>query len=158
MNIGITLLIQVVSFGLFIYFFKKVLWTPLMNVMEDRKTRISEGLAAAERGSRKLNEATERAENTLKEAQQQAHEVLSNAQRQANETIERSRDEARVEGERIVDAARQEVDQMVAHAKAELQREVGKLAVAGAEQILKREVDAKAHNDLIDDLVAEIHG
>lgn len=156
MNIGITLLVEIVNFALFIYFFKKVLWGPLMGIMEDRKKRISEGLAAADRGVRELNEATDKAENMLKEAREQAQEILSNAQRQANENVDRSRQEARAEGERIVEAAREEVEHLVAHAKADLRREVGTLAVAGAEQILKREIDTKAHNDIIDGLVAEI--
>lgn len=156
MNIGITLLVQIVNFALFIYFFKKVLWGPLTGVMDARKQRISDGLAAAEKGILELNESNEKSEKLLKEARVQSQEILANAQRQANENVERSRDEARAEGERIAEAAQEEVRQSVAHAKEELRREVGKLAVAGAEKILKREVDAKAHNDIIDDLVAGI--
>lgn len=156
MAIGITLLVEIITFILFIYFIKKLLWGPLMGVMEDRKKRIADGLSAGERGRRELDEATEKVEALLKDAREQAHEILANAQRQANENIERSRGEAREQGERIVEAARAEVDQSVHHAKEELRREVGKLAISGAEQILKREVDAKAHNDLIEDLVAGI--
>lgn len=154
MPIFITLIIEIIAFALFIYFFKKVLWGPLMGVMDERATRISDGLAAGERGRKELEEATSNAEDVLKKAREQAHEILANAQRQANDNLERSRDDARAQGERIVAAARQEVEQSVAHAKDELRRQVGQLAVVGAEQILKREVDAKAHNDLIDDLVA----
>lgn len=156
MNIGITLLVQIVNFALFIYFFKKVLWGPLMGIMNERKKRISDGLAAAEKGVRELNEANDKSDNLLKEAREQSHEILANAQRQANDNIERSRDEARAQGERIVESAQEEVRQSVSQAKDELRQEVGKLAVAGAERILKREVDAKAHNDIIDDLVAGI--
>ena len=156
MNIGLTLLIEVLSFAAFIYFFGKVLWAPLMKVMDDRRKRISEGLAAAERGKKELDEAVAKAEARMAEAREQAHELLSNAQRQANETVDRARSEARVEGDRIITAAREEVDQAVVSAKAELRREVGALAVTGAERILKREIDAKAHNDIIDDLVAGI--
>lgn len=156
MNIGITLLIQIVFFALFIYFFKKVLWGPLMGIMEARQTRISEGLAAAERGSRELAEADKKVEAELREAREQAQELLANAQKQANDNIEHSREEARKEGERQKEAAREEIDQAISHAKDELRREVGQLAVSGAERILKREVDAKAHNDILDDLVGQI--
>jgi len=156
MSINATLLAQMIVFAIFVWFTMKFVWPPIMQAMRDRQKRISEGLAAAERGTRELNEATEKAENTLKRARGQAQEVLSNAQRQANENIEQSREDARAEGERIIAAAQEEINQSVAHAKAELRREVGTLAVDGAERILKREVDSAAHNDIIDDLVAEI--
>lgn len=156
MSINATLLGQMIVFGIFIWFTMKFIWPPLMQAMQDRQKRISEGLAAAERGARELNEATEKAENMLREAREQAKEVLNNAQKQANETVERSRDEAREEGERLKAAARDEINQAVSQAKDELRREVGKLAVVGAERILRREIDSAAHNDIIDDLVAEI--
>ncbi|MDT0634861.1 F0F1 ATP synthase subunit B [Spectribacter hydrogenoxidans] len=156
MSINATLLGQMIVFGVLVWFTMKYIWPPLMNAMRERQKRISDGLAAAERGARELEEATDKAEATLKEAREQAQEVLSNAQKQANENVERSRDEARAEGERLKQAARDEIDQAVAHAKDELRREVGSLAVVGAERILKREIDAKAHNDIIDDLVAGI--
>lgn len=156
MPIFITLIVEIIAFALFIYFFKKVLWGPLMNVMEERRAKISEGLAAADRGSRELDEATAKAEELLKDARNQASEILTNAQRQSNETIEKAREEAQAESERLVAAAREEADQAAAQARAGLQREVGQLAVSGAERILKREIDAEAHNDIIDDLVAEV--
>lgn len=156
MPIFITLIVEIIAFVLFIYFFNKVLWSPLMNIMEERRTKISEGLAAADRGVRELNEATEKAEGLIRDARSQANEILANAQRQSNDSIEQARVEARAEGERIVAAAREEVNQAVAQARSDLQREVGLLAVSGAERILKREIDAKAHNDIIDELVAEV--
>lgn len=156
MSINATLLGQMIVFAIFVWFTMKFIWPPLLDAMRERQKRISDGLAAAERGARELNEATEKAENMLREAREQAKEVLANAQKQANETIERSRNEARAEGEHQKEAAREEIEQAVAHAKDELRREVGRLAVIGAERILKREIDAKAHNDLIDDLVAGI--
>lgn len=156
MSINATLLGQMIVFGIFVWFTMKYVWPPLMTAMRERQKRISEGLAAAERGARELNEATEKAENTIREAREQAQEILSNAQKQANETIERSREEARAEGERQKESAREEIDQAVSHAKDELRREVGRLAVVGAERILKREIDAEAHNDIIDDLVGQI--
>lgn len=151
-----TLLVQIVVFLAFVFFIKKVLWGPVIQIIDERRQKISEGLAAAERGRIELDEAIKEAESRLSKAQGEAHELLANAQRQANETLDKARSDARAEGDRIVTAAREEVDQAVVSAKEELRREVGELAVSGAEQILKREIDAKAHNDIIDDLVAEI--
>ncbi|WP_348764781.1 F0F1 ATP synthase subunit B [uncultured Salinisphaera sp.] len=156
MSINATLLAQMIVFAVFVWFTMKFVWPPIMQAMRDRQKRISEGLAAAERGVRELNEATAKAEDMVAKARTQAQEILTNAQRQADETLERAREDARAEGERIVTAAREEVDQAVVSAKEDLRREVGALAVVGAERILKREIDAKAHNDIIDDLVAEI--
>lgn len=151
-----TLLVQIAVFLTLIWILKRWLWGPLLGVMDERKKQISDGLAAADRGKRELEEATENAEAIVKEAREKAQEMLATAERQASENIDRSREEARAEGERQKQAARDEIDQAVAHAKAELRREVGQLAVAGAERILKREVDADAHNDIIEDLVAQV--
>lgn len=156
MTINATLIAQMIVFLILIWFTMKFIWPPVMQAMRDRQKRISEGLAAAERGVRELNEATEKAEAMIGKTREQSREILSNAQRQADEILDRARDEARAEGDRIITAAREEVDQAVLSAKEELRREVGTLAVVGAERILKREIDAKAHNDIIDDLVAEI--
>lgn len=156
MSINATLLGQMIVFAIFVWFTMKFIWPPLLDAMRERQKRISDGLAAAERGARELNEATEKAESMLREAREQAKEILANAQKQANESVERARNEARAEGERQKEAAREEIEQAVAHAKDELRREIGRLAVVGAERILKREIDAKAHNDIIDDLVAGI--
>lgn len=151
-----TLFVQIVVFLVLIWILKRWLWTPLLGAMEERKKEIAEGLAAGDRAQRELAEATEQAEKTLADAREQANEILANAQRQANDNIEKSRAEAREEGERIVASAREDIDQTVARARDDLRREVGQLAVTGAERILKREVDADAHNDIIDELVSEV--
>lgn len=151
-----SLIVQILVFLGLVVFTKKYVWGPVVRVMDERKQKVSEGLAAAERGKKELDEAVSKAEERMAEAREQAQELLSNAQRQANETIDRARSEARSESDRILSAAREEVEQAVASAKSELRREVGTLAVTGAERILKREIDAKAHNDIIDDLVSGI--
>lgn len=156
MSINATLLAQMIVFAIVVWFTMKFIWPPVMGAMRDRQKRISEGLAAAERGVRELNEATAKAEEMVGKAREQAQEILTNAQRQADDNLQRARQDARTEGERIVTAAREEIDQAVASAKEDLRHEVGSLAVVGAERILKREIDAKAHNDIIDELVAEI--
>lgn len=156
MSINATLLVEVIVFGVLVWFTMKFIWPPVTKALHERQKRISEGLAAADRGVRELEEANAKVDGLVKEARAQANEILANAQRQANDAVEQSREEARAEGERIVAAAREEINQAVAQARADLQRDVGRLAVSGAERILKREIDAKAHNDIIDELVAGI--
>lgn len=156
MSINATLLAQVIIFALLVWLTMKFIWPPVSKALRERQKRISEGLAAADRGVRELNEATAKAEGLIKDARAQANEILANAQRQSTDAVEQARDEARAEGERLVTAAREEINQAVTQARAELQREVGRLAVSGAERILKREIDAEAHNDIIEELVAEV--
>ncbi|HLQ86833.1 MAG TPA: F0F1 ATP synthase subunit B [Salinisphaeraceae bacterium] len=156
MSINITLFAQVVVFALLVWFTMKFIWPPVTKALRERQQRISDGLAAADRGERELEEASAKVDEMLQEARTQANEILANARKQSSEAVEQAREDARAEGERIVAAAREEVEQTVAQARAELQEEVGRLAVSGAERILKREIDAKAHNDIIDELVAEV--
>jgi F-type H+-transporting ATPase subunit b len=143
MNFTLTLIAQALVFALFIWFTKKFVWTYLMQKVDERQKAIADGLAAAEKGNRALEEASARRDEELKAARAQAQEILANANKQA-------------EAERIVAAARGDVDRQIAHAREDLRRKVGDLAVLGAAQILKREVDARAHADVLKDLAARI--
>ncbi len=156
MNINATLFGQAITFAIFVWFTMKYVWPPMMAAMQERQKRISDGLAAADRGARALNEAREESETFLKEAREQAQEILAAANRQANETIEGSKAQAREEGERIVATAKAEIQTEITRARDTLRREVGVLAVAGAAQILSREIDDKAHADIIDNLASRI--
>lgn len=156
MNINATLFGQAITFAIFVWFTMKYVWPPMMAAMQERQKRISDGLAAADRGARALNEAREESEKALKEAREQAQEILAAANRQANEAIESSKTQAREEGERIVATAKAEIDTEINRARETLRREVGALAVAGATQILSREIDDKAHADIIDNLASRI--
>ena len=156
MNINATLFGQAITFAIFVWFTMKYVWPPMMAAMQERQKRISDGLAAADRGSRALDEAREESEKLLKDAREQAQEILSAANRQANEAIESSKTQAREEGERIVATAKAEIETEINRARDALRREVGTLAVAGATQILGREVDDKAHADIIDGLAGRI--
>lgn len=156
MSIGITLLVEIISFALFIYAFKKLLWKPLMGVMDARQARIAEGLAASERGVEALNEASAKSEEALREARGQAQEILSAANKQASQVVEQARDTARSEGERIVAQARAEVEREVQAAREALRQDVGRLAIQGASRILKREIDAQRHAEVLDSLAAEV--
>ena len=156
MNITATLIGQMLTFAVLIWFVKAVLWEPMLNMLEDRKQRIADGLAAAERGQHEQELAEERAKGSLREAKQQAAEVLVKAERRAGEIVDEAKETAREEGDRIKIAAQAEIDQEVNRARETLRKEVSKVALQGAEKILGKEIDAAAHSKVLDDLVAQI--
>lgn len=154
MNINLTLIGQSIAFAIFVWFCMKFIWPPIVKALEDRRTRIADGLAAAEEGRREKEKAEEEVEERLKEAREQAKDIIANAKKQAEGVVEEARDEARAEGERILKAARAEIDQQTNQAREELRREVVKIALSGAEQVLMREVDPKAHSDALNKLAS----
>ncbi len=156
MNITVTLIAQMIAFGLLIWFVNKVMWGPLSGIMEARQKRIADGLAAAEKGKHEQELAEKRATELLKEAKDQAQEIVAQGQKRASEIVEEAKDTARAEGDRIVAAANAELEREVNQAKEALRAQVAAIAVAGAEKVLKREIDAKAHEDLLNDLAAQI--
>lgn len=156
MNINATLLGHAIWFGVFIWLTMKYIWPPLQRAMQDRQKQIADGLAAAERGKQDLELAAKRAAEVLQEAREQAVEIISQGERRALAAVEESKDTARTEGERIVAAAKAEIEQEVNRAKEQLRAQVSVLAVTGAEKILRREVDAKAHAQLLQSLEAEL--
>ena len=156
MNINLTLILQLVSFAVFVWFTMKFVWPPIVKALDERKAKIAEGLAAAEKGLRAEEEARKAAESELQKAKEHAKEVISQAQNRANEIVEESKGEARVEGERILQAARNEIDQERNQAREQLRAEVVTIAMAGAEQVLMREVDAKAHSEALEKLAANL--
>ena len=156
MNFNATLIGQIIAFAIFVWFTMKYVWPYLLKMMHERETRIADGLAAAEKGQQTLEEAEQRLADMVNEGKQQAGEIISQAQRRGDEIIEAAKDEARVEGERLKTAARSEIEQERMQAREQLKEEVAMLALAGAEQILMREVDKKAHNELLAKLSAEL--
>ena len=156
MNINLTLIGQTITFIVFVWFCMKFVWPPIMNALEQRKKKIADGLAAAERGAHEKELAQKRAAETLHEAKQQAQEIINQAQKRANEIVEESKDNARGEAERIVAAANAEIEQEVNRAREQLRGQVVSLAVAGAGKVLKKEIDAKANEQLLQDLVAQL--
>jgi len=156
MNINLTLIGQSISFALFVWFCVKFVWPPIVNALDERKKQIADGLSAAERGKHEQELAEKRATALLTEAKGQAAELIAQAQKRANEIVEESKADARTEGARLLEAAKGEIDQEVNRAKEQLRGQVAALAVAGAGRVLKREIDEKAHADLLDDLVANL--
>ena len=156
MEINITLLGQMITFGLLVWFTMKKVWPPLLNAMQDRQKRIAEGLAAAERGKKEQELAEAKVQDQLREAKQQAAEIIAQAQKRGTEIVEEAKEAARSEGDRIKAAAGAEIEQEVNRAKEQLRAQVAAIAVEGAERILKKEIDPKAHSQVLDDLVAQI--
>ncbi|HZW87228.1 MAG TPA: F0F1 ATP synthase subunit B [Gallionella sp.] len=156
MNINATLLAQMIMFMLFVWFCMKFVWTPIMAALEQRKKQIADGLADAERAKHDLELAAKRSAEIMREAKEKAGEIISNGEKRAGEIIEAAKGQAKTEGDRIIIGAKAEISQEVFRAKEQLRTQVSAIALAGAGKILGREIDANAHNDLLDKLVAEI--
>jgi F-type H+-transporting ATPase subunit b len=145
-----------ITFAVFVWFCMKYIWPPLMAALDERNARIADGLAAAQRGQQDLEDAKAKVGESLTEAKQQAQEIINQAQKRANEIVDEAKDVAREEADKIKTAATADIDQQINSAREHLRKEVSSIALAGAEQILKREVDAKAHAAVLDELVAQI--
>lgn len=156
MNINFTLISQAVAFSVFIWFTIKFVWPPLLRAIEERQKQIADGLAAGERGKKELELASQKSSEALKDAKQRATEIITQAEKRAAEIIEEAKDNAKVEGERILTGAKAEIDHEVFAAKEALRRQIAELALAGATKILRREVDAKVHADLLASIEEEL--
>lgn len=156
MNINATLIAQTIMFALFVWFCMKFVWPPIMAALEQRKKQIADGLADAERAKHDLELAAKRSAEILREAKEKAGEIIVNAEKRDSELVEEAKAKAKVEYDRIVATGHADVEQQVFRAKEQLRTQVSAIALAGASKILGREIDAKAHNDLLDKLVAEI--
>lgn len=156
MNIGLTLIIQGLAFFATAWLVMKFLWPPLLGAIEERQKKIAEGLAAADKGQNALQDAQAQALEIVREARTKASAVIDQANRRANELVEEARGTALAEGERLIAAARNEIATEQARVRGELRTEVANLAVAGASQLLKREIDPKSHAQLLDELAARI--
>ncbi len=156
MNINATLFGQAITFAILIWFTMKFVWPPLMAAMAERAKTIADGLAAAERGKHDLELAEKRAAEILRQGKAKASEIIAVSEKRASEIVEEAKTQARAEGDRILVAAKADIEQEVFRAKEQLRIQVSTIALAGAGKILGREIDAKAHNDLLDKLVAEI--
>jgi F-type H+-transporting ATPase subunit b len=156
MSFNLTLIAQAVAFALFIWFTVKFVWPPLLRAIETRQKTIADGLAAAEQGQRSLEESSKQADASIVQARARAAEVLSQAEKRAAQLIDEARNAAKEEGNREKAAAKAEIAQEVTRAREQLRDQVASLAVAGAERILRREVDAKAHAQLLDDIKRQL--
>jgi len=156
MNINLTLFAQMIAFAVFVGFCMKYVWPPIVNALTERKARIAEGLAAAERGHQEKALGEQRALTLIKEAKVSAAEIVSQAQKRATEIIEEAKVDARSEGGRVIAAAQAEIDRETNRAREELRERVATLAVAAAEKILQKEIDIKAHKGIVDSFAKQL--
>ena len=156
MSINVTFIAQMLAFAALIWLTMKFIWPWLTKALDERSRRIADGLAAADKGNRSLQEAAAKTDEQLKAARVQAQEILTAANRQAGQMVEQAKGTAQTEAERIKAAASEEVQRELNRARETLRKQVGELAVAGAAQILKREINAATHADVINELAAKI--
>ena len=156
MNINFSLIAQAVAFALFIWFTVRFVWPPLLGAIEARQKQIADGLAAGEQGRKSLEISTRQAEEAIAEARARAAEIVSQAERRAAQLVEEAKGAAKEEGTREKAAAKAEIGQEVQRAREVLREQVAALAVAGAEKILRREVDAKAHAELLEGIKKQL--
>jgi F-type H+-transporting ATPase subunit b len=155
-DINLTLIGQSIAMLVFVAFSMKYIWPYIMNAIEERQTRIADGLAAAERGQQSLESAKAEAAGIVGEARKQATSILDQAHARANEIIAEGKADGARERERQLAAARAELEQEMNRAREELRGQVSAIAVASAEKILRREIDSQAHEDILSKLAAEL--
>ncbi|MEW5769224.1 MAG: F0F1 ATP synthase subunit B [Pseudomonadota bacterium] len=156
MNINMTLIGQSITFAFFVWFCMKFVWPPIVNALEARKKQIADGLAAADRGRHELELAAKRASESLHEAKQKSAEIIAQAEKRAAQLVDEAKNAAKEEGDRMIAAAKAEIEQESHRAREALRGDVAALVVAGAGKILRREVDAKAHADLLEAIKNEL--
>lgn len=156
MNLNATMFAQFVVFFILAWFTMKFIWPPLMKALDERAQKITEGLAAADRGKAEMAAAEKRVQIELSAARDEGQKRIGDAERRALSIVEDAKKTAAEEAARIIAAARDEAAQQVTQAREALRGEVATLAVKGAEQILKREVNASAHADLLNQLKTEL--
>jgi F-type H+-transporting ATPase subunit b len=156
MSLNFTLFAEAAVFLAFIWFTVKMVWPHLLRAIEQRQKTIADGLAAAEQGRKSLEVSTRQAEESVKQGRERAAEIIAQAEKRASQVIEEARATAKAEGDREKAAAKADIQQEASRAREQLREQVAALAVAGAEKILRREVDAKAHADLLDGIKKQL--
>jgi len=156
MSFNLTLIAQAVAFALFIWFTVKFVWPPMLRAIEARQKQVADGLAAAEQGRKSLESSSKQAEQAIQAARVRAAEIISQAEKRDAQMVEAAKAAAKAEGEREKAGAKAEIEQEAQRAREQLRDQVAALAVAGAEKILRREVDAKAHAELLDGIKKQL--
>jgi len=156
MNLNLTLIGQSITFMFFVWFTMKYIWPPLIQALTERRTKIADDLAAAEKGRHEQELAEKRAIEVIKEAKDKAQDIINHAEKRGNEVTDEAKEKAKDESDRIVAAAQGEIEQETNRAREQLRAAVAELAVASAAKILEKEIDAKVHAQLVDKLVEQL--
>ena len=156
MNINATLILQSMAMLIFVWFCMQVVWPPILKALDERRTRIADGLAASDRAEKALEEANQKVDEEIKAAREKAHDIIEQANQRHGQILEQARDDAVSERQRQVAAGEAEITLSANQAREDLRATVANLAVLGASRILEREIDADTHRELLDKLIAEI--
>ncbi len=156
MNINLTLIGQSITFAIFVWFCMKYVWPPIVTALEARRKQIADGLAAADRGKHELELAARKSTEALYEAKLKAVDIIAQAEKRAAQVIDEAKNDAKIEGDRQIAAAKAEIDQEIHRARESLRGQVAQLVMVGAEKVLRREIDAKAHGDLLEAIKNEL--
>jgi F-type H+-transporting ATPase subunit b len=156
MSFNLTVIAQALSFALFIWFTVKFIWPPMLRAIEARQKQIADGLAAAEQGRKSLEASSKQADQAIQDARGRAAEILAQAEKRGSQVVEEAKVAAKAEGDREKAAAKADIQQEISRAREQLREQVAALAVAGAEKILRREVDAKAHAELLEGIKKQL--
>lgn len=156
MNFNATLIGQLIAFTVFVAFCMKYVWPPIIAAIEERQKKIADGLAASERAEKDLELAQANAGDQIREAKGEASKIIDQAKKRANQLVEEETQRGHAEREKIIAQGHAEIEAEKNRVKEELRKQVGALAISGAQQILKREIDAQAQSDIVEKLVAEL--
>jgi F-type H+-transporting ATPase subunit b len=156
MNINVTLISQMIAFAVFVYFCMRYVWPPIVQALDERSAKIAEGLAAAERGQHEQELGQQKALELMREAKTNASDIIAQAQKRYNDILDEAKREAQAEAARIKAAAHAEIEQETNRAREELRERMATLAVAAAEKILQKEINADVHKTLVDSFAKQI--
>ncbi len=156
MEINATLIGQLITFAVLVWFTMKYVWPPITNILREREKKIAAGLEAAERGKRELEHAEHKALTIIREAKLEASTIIDQAHKRSAQIVEQAKEEGRQESKHIIEHAQEEIQREVTQAKEVLRKQLATLAVAGAEKIIKRNLDVSVQTSLLDEFVAEI--
>ena len=156
MNLAVTLVIQGLVFFAVAWLVMKLFWPGILSAIEARQKKIADGLAAASKGERDLDEAQARSKEIIREARERAAQIVDQAAKRSNELVDEAKGTASSEAQRLVAEAHDEVARETTRAREDLRREIGRLAIEGASRLLEREIDPKTHAELLDKLAAEV--
>lgn len=156
MEINATLIGQLITFAILVWFTMRYVWPPIVKAMNEREKKIAAGLESAERGKRELEMAERKALNIIREAKEEASRIIEQSHKRADGLVEEAKEKSRQEAERIIERAREEIAREVIQAKEELRKQLATLAIAGAEKVIQQQLDAKSHAALLNQFAAEI--
>jgi len=157
-DLNVTLFGQMIAFALFVFVTMRYIWPPILKALDERQTRIAEGLQAAERSENELKVSQQHIADQLRQAKHDAAQIIENANQRAVRIVEEGKDTARTEGQRLIEVAQSDIDQQRLSARGELMKEMSEIAIRGVEKILQQQVDQSTHARLVDQLIAEIPG